>query len=58
MERFSLTILFVSILLVVGWGFVDSVLKDRDGVRRKKRAEAEAQRHMAKSVRDAIRARR
>jgi choline-glycine betaine transporter len=58
MQAFALPFFFVAILLIVGWSVVDNVRADREGVRRRKLEEEEAQRHLSQSVRDAMRSRR
>lgn len=58
LQAFALPFLFLSILLVVGWSVIDNVRTDREGVRRRKQEELEAQRLVSQSVRDAMRSRR
>ena len=58
MQAFALPLLFLSILLLVGWGVIDNVRNDREGARRRKREELEAQRLLSQSVREAMRSRR
>lgn len=58
MEQFSLAILFAAIVAVFAWGMIDNARRDREGIKRRRREDAEAQARMAKSVRDALRSRR
>lgn len=52
MEAFALPLLFTAVVAVLIWGMIDNARHDREGIRKKREAEASEQREMARQVRD------